>query len=142
MVIRDEKILILIKKAELRIEKIAHQILSSSDLTSTQLKILIILLTNPQKHFRQKDLEKHFFLTNPTVTGILNIMAQKGLIERIKNPEDSRSKVIVPTKGSYQRKEELIALYDTLEKTFTCNLTESDYENLAILLKKLLPEDG
>lgn len=137
----DEKILILIKKGELKIEKIAHQLLASSDLTSTQLKILIILFTNPEKNYRQIDLETHFSLTNPTVTGILNNMEKKGLIRRRKHPQDSRSKVIVPTQEAFQRREEWIALYETLEQTLTRNLTPADREALSALLKKLLAEE-
>ena len=137
----DEKILVLIKKAELKIEKTAHQLLASSDLTSTQLKILIILFTNPEKNYRQIDLETHFSLTNPTVTGILNNMEKKGLIQRRKHPRDSRSKVIVPTQEAYRRKEEWIALYEVLEQRLTRNLTPADRGALSAQLKKLLAEE-
>lgn len=136
----NEKILILIKKVGLRIEKLATQLLAPYDLTSTQLKILVILFAHPEKKYRQIDLEKHFALTNPTVTGILNTMEKKGYIERVKNPEDSRSKIIVPTAATCGRRDELIALYETLEASLTQNLSDEAREDLAALLKRLFEE--
>lgn len=129
---------LLVKKAELKIEKIATSLLASYDLTSRQLKILNILYASEDRQLRQIDLEHHFALTNPTVTGILNNMEKKGLIRRVKNPEDNRSNVIVLTDEALEKKNEMIALYHTLEETLTSSLTANEKETLIALLAKLI----
>ena len=46
----------------------------------------------------QKDIEEHFHISNPTVTGILNRLEQKGFIERKQSLKDKRVRTIVLTK--------------------------------------------
>lgn len=138
---RNDTVAMLVKKAELRIEKIAAKLLNSYDLTSRQLKILNILYANENDCMRQIYLEKHFSLTNPTVTGILNNMEKKGLIRRVKNPKDSRSNMIVLTEKALEQKDDMIALYKSLEEKLTANLNVDEKEQLMILLHKLLSEE-
>lgn len=139
---KNDTVAMLVKKAELQIEKIATGLLSSYDLTSRQLKILNILYASKEKSVRQIDLEKHFALTNPTVTGILNNMEKKGLIRRVQNPSDHRSNVIVLTEQSLRQKEEMIALYGALEAHLTARLSEHEKDQLIELLYILLGEEN
>ena len=45
-------------------------------------------------HVNQKDIEEFFHISNPTVTGLLNRMEQKGYVVRIHSPDDKRIRYI------------------------------------------------
>lgn len=137
----EDVIAILIKRANLVFDKISNQILTPYDLTNTQFKIVMRLFKEPSGTVRQIDLERYFSMTNPTVTGILQNLEKKGLVERVMNPADGRSKVIMPTKKALDRKEDLFRLADSLERNLTKNLTGEEQVQLAGLLKKVIGEE-
>lgn len=138
---KKERVAILIKIANLEFDKISNRILNPYDLTHTQFKILMRLYGEPPLTVRQIDIERHFSMTNPTVTGILQNLEKKNLIERVPNPQDSRSKVIGLTQKAVEMKEELLRVADTLEAELLKNLDEGEKEQLIILLKKMLRKD-
>lgn len=133
-------IAVMIKIASLEFDKLSNQMLSKYDLTSSQFKVLKFLLKRPELNIRQIDIEKFFSMTNPTVTGILQNLEKKQMIERVQNPLDCRSKVIRLTKKVYTIKDELIKMGDDIEAQFTQNLSQEEKEQLKMLLKKILGE--
>lgn len=133
-----QKISLLIKKLALVFDKLSNQLLLPYDLTGSQLKILMVLYHTPGDSVRQADIEAKFSMTNPTVTGLVQKLEAKGLVKRIPNPEDKRSKVLVLTERSMVMKDELLALADSLERQMTANLTSAECDQLAALLAKLL----
>ena len=133
-----DKIAILIKKLSLEIDKLSNPILEPYDLTNSQYKILKYLLTNPPDTVRQVDIERYFSMTNPTVTGLVQTLEHKGMIERRTNPDDSRSKILCPTQKTIAMRDLLYQLGDSLEEKFAGVLTHDEREILIRLLKKLL----
>ena len=134
----ENKIAVLIKKLSLEIDKLSNPILEPYDLTNSQFKILKFLLNSPENSIRQVDVEKYFSMTNPTVTGLVQTLEKKGLIERKINPNDSRSKILCPTEKTMKMKNLLYKLGDELEKKFTSVLNPDEKKTLMQLLKKLL----
>lgn len=134
----NDKVAILIKKAALVIEKLSNHVLAPYDLTHTQYKILMLLYRNPGWPIRQIDIEAHFAMTNPTVTGIIQNLEKKGLVQRIQNPDDRRSKLLTLTEQAVSMEKELRALGESLEKQVTEKLTEDESQQLIVLLKKIL----
>ena len=57
------------------------------NLTGMQMEILCYLKCNPDKEIHQREIEYWFQLKNPTVTGILNRLEEKGYITRRRNPD-------------------------------------------------------
>ena len=47
-----------------------------------------------KKEINQKDIEEFFHISNPTVTGLLNRMEQKGYVVRVHSPDDKRIRYI------------------------------------------------
>lgn len=135
---RKDRVAILIKKTALAIEKLSNQVLAPYDLSHAQYKIMMMLYRNPDKTIRQTDIEEKFSLTNPTVTGIIQNLEKKGLVQRIQNPNDKRSKLLCLTDHAIEIKEELRALGEELETLTTDNLTEEECDQLCGLLKKIL----
>ena len=132
------KIAILIKKLSLEIDKLSNPILEPHDITHSQFKVLKYLLMNHEEPVRQVDIEHYFSMTNPTVTGLVQMLEKKGLIERKTNPSDNRSKIICPTQKTLDMKELLYSLGEQLEEALTGVLTSDEKQELLTLLNKLL----
>ena len=135
-----DKIAIFIKRLSLEIDKLSNPILEPYDLTHSQYKILKYLLMSPPETVKQVDIEHFFSMTNPTVTGLVQKLEKKGMIERKVNPQDSRSKILCPTQKTIEMKDLLVTLGDKLEGTLTEVLTGKEKQELLRLLKKLLRE--
>ena len=129
---------VLIKMSSLILDKYANQLLAPYDLTGSQFRILILLYQSPSGNIRQIDIENEFLMTNPTVTGLVQKLEQKGLIDRIMNPEDKRSKVLVLTERAMEMKEEILRLSAELEQQMTTGLSQKECTQLRDLLTKIL----
>lgn len=136
----NDKVAILIKKTALIVEKMSNHVLAPYELTNTQYKILMLLYRNLDKPIRQIDIETHFAMTNPTVTGIIQNLEKKGMIQRIPNPDDKRSKLLTLTERAVSMENELYALGESLENQVTANLSEDEGKQLIELLKKILAD--
>lgn len=134
----SDKVAILIKKICLEIDKFSNPILEPYDLTISQYKIIKYLFIHPEELVRQVDIERYFSMTNPTVTGLVQALEKKGMIERITNPNDSRSKILCITKKTLDMKDLLYSLGEELEAKLTDKLTTEEKQELITLLKKLL----
>ena len=128
------------KKVEIKIEKIGIQMLTKYNLSFSQFKILLIIYKYPDKNFRQTDIEKFFYMTNPTVTGILNNLEKNDWIKRVKNPEDARSKIIQLTEKTKKIGDELIEISKKIEKLLNQNLNMEEEKILKNLLNKIIEE--
>ncbi|MBR1417991.1 MAG: MarR family transcriptional regulator [Synergistaceae bacterium] len=134
----QDKVAIWLKFVNLECDKLSFEILEPHGLTLTQYKVLKFLLINPQGTIRQVDIEEHFYISNPTVTRVLQNLEKKGMIERRSNPNDNRSKVICLTEQAKSMADLLYKLGDELEERITGNLTQKDKQDLLRLLKKIL----
>lgn len=132
---------ILIKKSSLLFDKYSNQLLSQQDLTASQFKIMLVLYHATQA-VCQKDIEKKFNMTNPTVTGLVQKLEAKGLITRVSREDDQRVKQLVLTQQALDRKEELLSSEQYLEEMMAKNLSGEETEQLCILLTKLIGEDS
>ena len=129
---------VLIKMSSLILDKHANQLLAPYDLTGSQFRILMLLYQSPSGNIRQIDIENEFLMTNPTVTGLVQKLEQKELIQRIPNTEDRRSKLLVLTERAMEMKEEILRLSDDLERQMTVNLSQKECAKLRELLTKIL----
>lgn len=134
---KEKSIIVQIKRICVEVEKLSGNRLQSYELTHTQFTTMKYIYQNAQTPIRQIDIERHFSLTNPTVTGILQNLEKKGMIERLQNPEDSRSKIIKATEKAEDMKADLMRFGDELENDVTKKLTTEEKEQLNYLLKKL-----
>lgn len=134
---RSDKVAILVKRTALVIDKFAGQILAPYELTNTQYKIMKFLYGHSDKPIRQADIEVKFAMTNPTVTGIIQNLEKKGMVQRIQNPEDKRSKLLGLTEQAMEMKAELYQIGETIESHVTEKLTEEECDELIRLLNKI-----
>lgn len=135
---RLDRAAILIKRASLRFDRISNAVLGKYDLTTGQYKVMMYLYANADKGVRTVDLDRYHEMTHQTTIGILKNLEKKGLISYKKNPNDARSRYIVPTELAYEKREELEAAGDRLEVELTEKLTEQERQQLVGLLRKLM----
>lgn len=136
----QDKVAILIKKAALVIDKLSYPVLAPYELTHTQYKILMLLFRHQEQPLRQIDVEIHFSMTNPTVTGIIQNLEKKGLVRRIPNPDDKRSKLLQVTEQALSMQDELFSLGEKMEQQVTAKLSAAERRQLIDLLRKILNE--
>lgn len=132
------KVSVLIKKSSLIFDKYVNQLLAPYQLSSSQFRILMILYKSPACSVRQTDIEAAFSMTNPTVTGLVRNLEKKGLVEKIDNPEDKRSRFLVLTEYAESRRNEFLSLADGIEKEMTDGLSETEITVLSELLLKVI----
>ena len=133
-----DKAAILIKKSALEFDKISNAVLEEHDLTVSQYKVMKYLYEEAKSGVRIVDLEKYYSMSHPTTIGIVQNLEKKGLIEYQNNPNDARSRYIIPTDRALERRSELNDIGATLEKKLTGNLTEKERQRLVELLLKML----
>ncbi len=133
-----DRIAILIKRLSLEIDKLSNPIFEPYGLTNSQYKILKYLLVSPPESVKQVDIEHYFSMTNPTVTGLVQKLEQKGMIEHKTNPQDSRSKILCPTPKTLEMRDLLVSLGEELEGRLMQVLSSRERQALMKLLKKLL----
>ncbi len=67
----------------------------------------------------QRDLEEKFCMRRATVSKMIQLMEQKGLIERQSVAHDARLKKLILTEKGRARNQEMIAEFDRLEREMT-----------------------
>lgn len=112
--------------------------LQKYNLTGVQMEVLCYLKCNPDKEIHQREIEYWFQLKNPTVTGILNRLEEKGYITRRRNPEDGRYRIIeVTEKGDQVMAEMGEEAKDLDERIYDC-MTDEEQAKLLELLDRIL----
>ena len=137
-----DKSAILIKKAALEFDKISNAVLGEYDLTTAQYKVMKYLYEEAENGVRIVDLEKYYSMSHPTTIGIVHNLENKGLVTYKKNPHNSRSRFIIPTKEALRMQKELEAVGERLEKNLTQRLSDAERHELVELLKKMIGLSG
>ncbi len=135
---RLDRVAILIKRASLKFDRISNAVLGKFDLTTGQYKVLMYLLAESDNGVRTADLDRYHSMSHQTTIGILRNLEKKGWISYKDNPNDARSRFIVPTDKAYAEQDKLLAAGDELEEQLTQKLTEDERLELVRLLRKLM----
>ena len=114
--------------------------LIEKNITSSQMDVLVFIANEEKckKEINQVDIERHFSLTNPTVTGLLNRLQEKKFIKRVQSKKDARFNSIILTKYG---KEFIGYCYEDLlnfEEVLVGNLNGEERKELIRLLDKVL----
>ncbi len=100
----------LLRSLHLEMKKKFNRELESFNLTAVQCQILLFLFRqkqNEKQEINQKDIEKMYGLSNPTVSGILKRMEEKELIVRNICKKDGRYKKIEVADKAIELKNQL-----------------------------------
>jgi len=132
----------LIKRLDMLNMRMLASFTNAYGLTGPQLDVLnaVYELLQAGTEPNQRVLEKHLYLTNPTVTGLLNRLEAKGMIERVRDERDARSNRIRITQRGIACRQEVHTELDESERRLTAVLNEEEKQALERILLKLIED--
>lgn len=119
-------------------EKELNEKLKKLGITSSQCAVLDYLFHTNKDEVNQCDVERALSLKNPTVTGILKRLDEKGFLFCVPNATDKRKKNIYLTEKAYDIQRRMEADRKKLEKELTRGMTKKEIAALNRGLEKLL----
>lgn len=128
----------LVKVLNTAIERNLNRKLDSVGLTGAQCIILFYLREYEDENICQRDIEKRFGLSHPTVSSILKRLKSKELIDTCPFDEDKRyKKVMIMDKGNLlcQEKQEELKQF---EKKLICGISEEEKAFFIEIIFKML----
>ena len=108
-----------------------------SNISGSNVFIIVYLYKNEDKDLYQKDIEHEFGMTRSTVSSIISLMEQKNLIIREAVNGDARLKKIALTDVARKYAIDVINDLDNFEKKLSKNMSNEELESLEILLNKI-----
>lgn len=111
--------------------------LKDLDLTKSQLDILSYL-AHQKEPVIQRDIENFFHISNPTVTGLLNRLEQKGYIERKSCESDKRIRFIQLTEKELELRKRFERDKFGIDAACKEILSDEEEKELICSLKKLM----
>ena len=118
----------LIKRLNDILGRCANEELRADDMTSSQVKMLMIINETKDECITLKELEKHFGVAQATIAGTAARLEKKGMIESFYDPSDKRVKhVRITDKGRAMCVHAGKAMHDK-EKWFLSSLSADEKE--------------
>ena len=117
-------------------EKEFNNRLRTLGITASQCAVLDYLFDCEKEEVTQRDIEKGLNLRNPTVTGLLKRLDEKGYILSVPSNTDKRCKNIYLTEKAYERRME--NQRRKLDKMLTIGMNKKEIEALEKMLNKVL----
>lgn len=119
-------------------EKNLNERLKKLGITSSQCAVLDFLFYTNEDEVSQRDVEKALSLKNPTVTGILKRLDEKGFILCVPNAKDKRKKKIYLTEKAYDIQRRMEANRRKLDDELTKGMTQKEIAAFTRGLEKVL----
>lgn len=106
-------------------------------ITGTNGWIIGYIAHHGDKDVFQKDLEQEFTITRSTASKVINLMVQKGLIERHPVSHDARLKKLVLTPKALEFSKFMETDGKFMEQTLTKGFSEQEIDTLSGYIKRL-----
>lgn len=110
-------------------EKEFNNLLRGIGITSSQCAVLDYLLGSSKEFMNQKDIEKALSLKNPTVTGILKRLDEKGFILAVPSNQDKRCKNIYPTEKAYDIQKKMDNYRKKIDRRLTIGMSKKKLQH-------------
>lgn len=128
----------LIKQINNVYEKDFNRMLKTIGITSSQCEVLDYLFHCSEEEVTQRDIEKHLSLKNPTVTGLLQRLEEKGFVFVVPSNKDKRCKNIYLTEKAFGIQKKMEASRKKSDKMLTLGMTKKEVQALEKALEKVL----
>lgn len=116
--------------------------LEDMDLTSSQAFVLGFLLRHREDTVTPGDICRHFDLSHPTVTGILQRLECKGFLTYAEDSSDRRKKQICVTDKAVDVQQHARERCQETETLVSGSLTEEELRTLVALLDRVIANIG
>lgn len=135
---RTQPVGFLIKQINNIFEKDLNEKLKTIGITSSQCAVLDFLFHTNQEEVSQRDVERNLSLKNPTITGLLKRLEEKGFIFCVPNAKDKRKNNIYLTEKAFDIQRRMEADRKKLDKELTRGMSKKEIQVLIRGLEKLL----
>ena len=135
---RGQPIGFMIKQINNVYEKDLNERLRTIGITASQCAVLDYLFHTSKEEVSQRDVERALNLKNPTVTGLLKRLDEKGYILCVPNANDKRKKNIYLTEKAYDIQRRMENDRRKLDRELTSGMTKREVAALRKNLEKLL----
>lgn len=119
-------------------EKDFNQMLKRIGITSSQCEVLDYLFHSSEEEITQRDIERHLNLKNPTVTGLLKRLEEKGFVLIVSSNKDKRCKNIYLTEKAYDIQKKMEASRKKSDRMLTLGMKDKEIQALEKVLEKVL----
>lgn len=119
-------------------EKEFNNRLRTLGITSSQCEVLDYLFSSGKEEVTQRDIEKALNLRNPTVTGILKRLDERGFILIIPSSKDRRCKNIYLTEKAYDIRKRMETDRKKIDKMLTFGMNKKEKAALKRMLERVL----
>ena len=119
-------------------EKEFNNRLRTLGITASQCAVLDYLFVSSKEAVTQRDIEKALCLRNPTVTGLLKRLDEKGFILVVPSNKDKRCKIIYQKETAYDIQRRMEMDRKKLDKMLTIGMNKKEISALEKMLKRVL----
>ncbi len=119
-------------------EKDFNNLLRTVGITASQCAVLDYLFRSSEEAVTQRDIEKALSLRNPTVTGLLKRLDEKGFILSVPSEKDKRCKNIYLTEKAYDIQRRIESDRKKIDKRLTLGMTKKEKAALEKMLERVL----
>lgn len=105
--------------------------------TIAQARVMNYILEHNEQDIHQKDLEKALNLRRATVSEVLSTMEKRGLITRIQDSHDARTKKITLSEHDCNKHQQIQDNIKNLELILTKDISEQELLAFSLTLKKM-----
>ena len=119
-------------------EKEFNNRLRTLGITSSQCEVLDYLFSSGKEEVTQRDIEKALNLRNPTVTGILKRLDERGFILSIPSNKDRRCMNFYLTEKAYDIRKRMEMDRKKIDKMLTLGMNKKERAALKRMLEKVL----
>ena len=119
-------------------EKEFNNRLKKLGITASQCAVLDYLFNSSEEEITQKDIEKALNLKNPTVTGLLKRLDEKGFVLVVPSNKDKRCKNVLLTEKAYDIQRRMEMDRKKIDKMLTLGMTKKEVASLEKMLKRVL----
>lgn len=124
----------LIDQTARNLRRIQRLTVSEANLTPPQYAVLKMLWEKDGRPF--KEFAEALVCTRATITGIIDTLERKGLVERKPNPDDRRSILATLTQAGHSLQQNSPSLERVYDSCCT-GLSQIEFQQLALLLNRL-----
>ncbi|MBQ1385017.1 MAG: MarR family transcriptional regulator, partial [Firmicutes bacterium] len=115
----------------------ANEVLRDYDVTNGQARILVALNRSESGVYSLRDLERAFHYSQPTISGIVSRLTNKGLVTSEPDPMDNRVRLIHLTETGQKIGKLAGDKLEAADKWLTQDLSEAESEQLMDLLRRV-----
>jgi DNA-binding MarR family transcriptional regulator len=133
---------LLLDRTARRVKQYAQQRFNELGFNITVDQWVVLKNLHEQKQMKQNDLAELLFKDNPTLTRIIDLLCDKGLVVRNSNPDDRRSFKVSLTKEGTKKVEQLSPKIKDIRFKAWDGLTERDFNQFKKILNTIYENLG